>query len=139
MIEKLTIKILSDLSRLNLPVDEVDLFMRPYSSSFYGRYFPVRDEKRAKAKIHIYPFSNKEGEMYKYDEILETAIHEFCHHIQYSSGTYKRVRGVMHDSEFWKLFNHYVERAKKYELLGGVKNVEKSEEKYRGETTVVFS
>ena len=112
-------KLLSDLSFLNISVDEVDLFLRPYSSTYYGRYFPVYDEKRVKPKIYIYPFENKKGKLMKYDAILDTAIHEFCHHIQYSSGSFVRKKGVMHDTQFWKLYNHYIERAKKYNLIGG--------------------
>lgn len=115
-------KLLSDLSFLNLLVDEVDLFIRPYSSTYYGRYFPVYDEKRIKPKIYIYPFENKKGKLMKYDVVLDTAIHEFCHHIQYSSGSYVRKKGVMHDTQFWKLYNHYIERAKKYNLIGGARD-----------------
>ena len=117
--EELQIRLLSDLSHLNMPIDEVDLFIRPFSKTLYGRYFPVYDEKDIKPKIYIYPYENKCGDFMNYDTILGTAIHEFCHHIQYASGSYVRSRGVMHNTQFWKLYNHYVERAKKYQLIGG--------------------
>ena len=118
-LEDLKNRLLSDLSLLNLSVDEVDLFLRPYSSTYYGRYFPVYDEKKIKPKIYVYPFENKKGKLMSYDVVLDTAIHEFCHHIQYSSGSFVRKKGVMHDTQFWKLYNHYIERAKRYNLIGG--------------------
>lgn len=117
--EELKTRLLSDLSLINLPVDEVDLYLRPFSKTYYGRYFPVYDENRVKPKIHLYPYENINNDLMSYDKILETAIHEFCHHVQYTSGSFIRNKGVMHDTQFWKLYNHYVERAKKYQLIGG--------------------
>ena len=119
-VEELKTRLLSELAQINLPIDEVDLYMRPFSKTLYGRYFPVHNDKGIiKPRIFIYPFKNKRGEFLNYDEIFETSIHEFCHHIQYSSGSFERKRGVMHDTQFWKLYNHYLDRAKKYQLIGG--------------------
>lgn len=117
--EELKDKLLSDLSKLNLPVDEVEITLRPYSKTYYGRYFPVYNDKETKPKIYIYPYENSEGDLMSYGSILSTAIHEFCHHIQYTSGSFVRNKGVMHNSQFWKLFNLYTERARRYRLLGG--------------------
>lgn len=115
--EELKTKLLSDLSHINLPICEVDLFIRPFSKTFYGRYFPVYNDNETTPKIYIYPYENKDGDLMEYDTILKTAIHEFCHHIQYTNGSFVRNKGVMHDPQFWKLYNHYVERAKKYQLV----------------------
>lgn len=117
--EELKTRLLFDLSQVNLPVDEVELSLRPFSKTYYGRYFPVYDDKETKPKIYIYPFENTNGDLMDYDVILQTAIHEFCHHVQYTSGSFVRSKGVMHDPQFWKLYNHYVERARKYQLIGG--------------------
>lgn len=117
--EELKTRLLSDLSHINMPVDEVSLVIRPYSKTYYGRYFPVYDDKRVKPKIYLYPYENTEEDLLSYDIILQTAIHEFCHHIQYASGSFVRNKGVMHDTQFWKLYNHYEERAKRYQLIGG--------------------
>lgn len=117
--EELKTKLLSDLSLINLPVDEVNLFIRPFSKTYYGRYFPVYNEEEIMPKIYIYPYENKRGDLMHYDLILETAIHEFCHHIQYASGSYERIKGVMHNPQFWKLYNLYHERAIKNRLIGG--------------------
>lgn len=129
MIEELKEKLLSDLSQINLPVDEVDISLRPYSKTYYGRYYPVINEKRARPKIYIYPYENRKGDLLSYEQILKTAIHEFCHHIQYFSGTYVRKRGVMHDPQFWKLYLHYTCRAEKYKLFGGEMHNESANQK----------
>lgn len=121
--EELKNRLLSDLAVLNLPVCEVDLFIRPFSKTLYGRYFPVYNEKEVRPKIYLYPYENEKEDLMSYDEILDTAIHEFCHHIQYTSGYFVRSKGVMHDTQFWKLYNHYVERAKKYQMIGGETDV----------------
>lgn len=117
--EELKTKLLSDLSQINLPVDEINLFIRPFSKTFYGRYFPVYDDNEIKPKIYIYPYENKRGDLMHYDSILETAIHEFCHHIQYTSGSFVRNKGVMHNPQFWKLYNLYRDRAIRNELMEG--------------------
>lgn len=116
--EELKTRLLSDLLQLNLPVNEVDLFIRPFSKTYYGRYFPIiEDGKRLRPKIYIYPYENTEGDLMSYDVIMDTVIHEFCHHIQYTSGSFVRHKGVMHNTQFWKLYNHYMKRAEKYKII----------------------
>lgn len=99
-------RLLTDLKNLKLPVNEVYIFIRPFSKTYYGRYFPEYDG--SDPKIYVYPYEEN-GEFMSYKKILETVVHEFCHHIQYSSG-HKRVKGVMHDSQFWKLYNYYMNK-----------------------------
>ena len=117
--DELKTRLLSDLCLINMPVDEIDLFIRPFSKTYYGRYFPVYNEDIARPKIYVYPHEEDNIHFIDYDLILETVIHEFCHHIQYTSGSFTRNKGVMHDPQFWKLYNHYVDRARKYNLIGG--------------------
>lgn len=117
--EELYTRLLSDLQQINLPVSEVDLFFRPYSKTYYGRYFPVYDDKTHKPKIYLYPYENTKGDFMSYGEIMKSAVHEFCHHIQYTDSCFVRNRGVMHDTQFWKLYNHYLERAVNYKMIGG--------------------
>lgn len=114
--EQLTSRLTEDLLALNIPVDEVELFMRPYSSTYYGRYFPVYDDNKAKPKLFIYPYSSEE-DLYPYGVILEIAIHEMVHHIQHTSGSFVRLRGVMHNPNFWQLYNHYKDRAVRLGLM----------------------
>lgn len=117
--EELKTRLLSDLSQINMPVDEVDFYIRPFSKTFYGRYYPVPNDKVVRPKVYIYPYENVNEDLMDYGIILQTAIHELCHHIQYTSGSYVRNRGVMHDTHFWKLYNHYINRARNYQLIGG--------------------
>lgn len=118
-IEELKQRLLLDLSLLNLPVDEIDLSLRPFSKTYYGNYFPSNSED-TKPRLWIYPYENTEGAFMSYDKILETGIHEMCHHIQYSDPNFNRLSGVMHDPQFWKLYNHYIDRANRLEMFGGV-------------------
>lgn len=114
-IEELQHRLLTDLCSLRLPVDEVELYFRPYSKTYYGRYFPSYEEG-VKPKVYIYPF-NEDQSIMDYGQILDTTIHELCHHIQYANG-FVRLKGVMHNSEFWKLYNLYTGRAKKLKMFG---------------------
>ena len=66
---------------------------------------------------YVYPYENTNGEFMSYDKVLETAIHEFIHHLQYSDHNFKRKKGIMHDPSFWKLYNHYIKRADSYDML----------------------
>lgn len=118
--EELITRLLSDLSQLKLPTYEVDLYIRPFSKTYYGRYFPVYNDKETKPKIYLYPYEDSNNDTFmEYDSLLQTVIHEFCHHLQYTSGSFVRNRGVMHNAEFWKLYNHYTNRAKQYFMIGG--------------------
>lgn len=111
MSEELYYRLVSDLRSLKLPVEEVELFIRPFSKTFYGRYFPSHDSVE-KPRIFIYPFTNKNNEeCYSYSHLLSTAIHEMIHHIQYTNSSFVRYKGVMHNTQFWQLYNHYMNRA----------------------------
>jgi hypothetical protein len=117
--EELKNRLMYDLSLINMPVSEVDIYLRPYSKTYYGRYFPVYDDNKDKPKIYLYPYKNRRGEFLDYEQILTTGIHEMCHHIQYMDKNFVRNKGVMHDSNFWRLYNHYVARAENFNLIGG--------------------
>ena len=109
--DELINRLISDLKTLKLPVDEVYIDFRNYSKCFYGRYYPVSD-KRYEGKVVVYLYKDKHcSEFMKHTQLLETLIHEMVHHIQYSDPSFKRVKGVMHNTEFWRLYNHYMNRA----------------------------
>ena len=67
--------------------------------------------------MYLYPYDNERGDFMSYDKLLETSIHEFVHHLQYSDHNFKRKKGIMHDPSFWKLYNHYIKKAEKYEMM----------------------
>ena len=109
-------RLLHDLKILGLPVDEVSLELRPYSKTYYGNYFPTEDPE-LKPRVWIYPYRSAEGMYLSYSKICESGIHEMCHHIQYKDPSYKRKRGVMHDTDFWNLYNFYITKAKNLGIL----------------------
>ena len=113
--EQLKERIITDLTNLRIPIDEVNLLIRPYSKTYYGRYFPSAKEE-VKPRLFIYPYKNTKGDLFSYEEILDTCIHEMVHHIQYTSPGFIRVKGVMHNPNFWKLYNRYSKRAKEFLL-----------------------
>lgn len=102
--------LLSDLSCIGIPVNEVDMSFRPYSKTYYGRYFPSVNDRVIRPRIFIYPYE-KDGSFMDYFIIFENAVHEFCHHIQYSDSSFIRRKGIMHNAQFYRLYNHYMKRA----------------------------
>lgn len=116
--EELYHKLIDDLYRIGLPVDEVKLSIRPYSKSYYGRYLIPYNNKAA--KVFIYPYATPDMKlMYPYSVVLYFSIHEMIHHIQHTNPNFKRLRGVMHNPEFYVLFNMYFHKAV---CLGLIKN-----------------
>ena len=103
--EELYHKLLCAMKQLKLPVDEVSIKIRPYSKTYYGRYFPERH------CIFIYPYEDTKGNFMCFTKILSTAVHEMAHHIQHQDPNFKRQKGVMHSPKFWELYNHFIDRA----------------------------
>ena len=107
-----------DLQKIGLfpinPIEgkpEVSLILRPYSKTYYGRYFP--DSSR----IFIYPYNDEDGNFMSFTSILCTTIHEMVHHIQHQDPNFKRQKGIMHDPKFWELYNHFLDRAVSKSIL----------------------
>ena len=69
-----------------------------YSESYWGRYFPGRK------LIRLYALQEC-GEQYPDDIIIREGLHELTHHIQYHHIPFwERRKGVMHDEDFWNIF-----------------------------------
>lgn len=100
--------LLRDLESLGVDTSKFKLVLRPYSKSYYGRYF----SKTKKIFLYIYRDENLMY-LFPYKQLLETALHEAVHAIQYSQKNYVRVKGVMHDTEFKTLFAKYSEKIDK--------------------------
>lgn len=114
--EELQHRLVSDLQKLRLPVEEFNVVIRPYSKSFYGRYFPEYEGKIA--EVRIYPYKYKKMKvMFSYSTVLYHTIHEVCHHLQYTNPNYVRRKGVMHDPQFYSLLERYTNRAVDMGLL----------------------
>lgn len=100
----------SDLKLLNLPTD-FELEFRGYSKCYYGRYY-IQDKK-----IVVFILDER-GEVLPYHEILDTVMHEAIHHYQhYHQKGFVRLKGVMHDMEFHRLYNDCLFRLKEWEVI----------------------
>lgn len=99
-------RLMRDIKKCGISVD-FTLELKPYSKTYYGRYNPELN------KITVYVYEDKQClHPVKYEELLLTTIHEAVHCIQWHDESYVRIRGVMHDAEFYKLYNKYKDRAK---------------------------
>lgn len=111
-------RLYNDLKLIGLPVHEVSLGIRPFSKTYYGNYYPVYGEEGKMPRVYVYPWKDKQRkESYAYSFILDTAIHEMVHHLQHTDPNWVRYEGVMHDEQFWKLYNYYIFRAKILEVI----------------------
>lgn len=96
----------NDIKKLGI-VSEFNLRVRPYSSQNYGTYKPKYN------MITIYAYSDKDcKKLYSYQQLLLTSVHEAIHCRQYADPNFKRVKGVMHNPEFYRLYKIYSLKAK---------------------------
>lgn len=120
----LTKRLIKDLSLLGITPQRLNyqLELKNFSKRYYGRYVRRNYGGEPVGKVFVYLFKDSgKTELYSYSDILSTTIHEVCHHIQYEDPDFVRVKGVMHNKEFWDLWNSYMN--KYYELT----NEEKGE------------
>lgn len=100
----------SDIRVLGLPTD-FDIEFRGYSKTYYGRYF-IYDKK-----IVVY-ILNRKGEKIPYHHILDTVLHEAIHHYQHHHEEgFVRLKGVMHNANFYKIYNEKVSKLKEWEVI----------------------
>ena len=105
-------RLLCDLKSLRINVEGFELVLKPFSKSYYGRYVPKSK------KIFLYVYSDKEqNHLYKYSQLFETLLHEVVHYLQWTDPDYVRVKGVMHNEEFFKLFNRLLSEHKRKRVL----------------------
>lgn len=102
--EMLLVFLKRDLKKIGLYDSSVEIKIRPFSKTFEGRYF-IKSQR-----IFLYPY-DREGR-YDYAEVFKTLVHEMIHHLQYQNPSYERVKGVMHNAEFYKLYEHYIKKAR---------------------------
>lgn len=103
--DNLRTRLMSDIKVLGLPTDFI-LDIRGYSKTYHGRY----DIKSS--TVIIYPIRYKESKLaYNYSKLLRETIHEVIHHYQWKHTEYKRIKGIMHNPEFYELENWYIRKA----------------------------
>lgn len=106
--EKLRDEILKWLDKIGIPVDTFELIIKDYSKTYYGCY-------RTKTnRVYLYYYPDEEcTKPYSFGKLMCTAIHEACHVIQHHDPNYVRVRGVMHDDEFNRMYLYYANKLAK--------------------------
>ena len=104
-------KLVKDFKKLKIKAD-FDLVIKGYSSKFFGRYNP--NNKRL--FLYIYPYPEQTF-MYPYEEIFLTFLHEVCHCIQHNDHTFVRVKGIMHNKDFYALYDGLVQKAIKSKII----------------------
>ena len=113
-------RLISDLHLLGTNLN-FNLELKPYSKTYYGRYNPNKN----KIILYIYQDS-KCTKLYPYEKLLETAVHEYTHYVQYSDPQFERLKGVMHDSKFVILYRYYLDRIHSINLWKELRKVEKT-------------
>lgn len=109
-------RLLRDMNAIGIPTS-FTLELKGFSKTYFGRYDPNSD------KVTVYVFENKScTKRYEYQDILLTCIHEAVHAIQWHDKSFVRRRGVMHNADFYRLYNMYADKAKSILLLREVRN-----------------
>ena len=115
MLQELYHRLMRDMVRVGIPID-FNLELKSFSKTYYGRYDPNIN------RITVYIYEDKScTKMYSYEDILMTCIHEAVHSIQWHDKSFVRRKGVMHDTNFFRLYNMYSDKAKSILLLREVK------------------
>ena len=119
-IDELRTKLLNDLRELNINTDGMTLVVKPYSKSFYGRYYPKDN------RIFLYAYKDPERTcMYPYNQLMKTLLHEMVHFIQWNDPEYVRVKGIMHNEEFYRIYNSLERQYKRKVMMNRVKPITK--------------
>ena len=91
-----------------------NLILKDYSKRLLGRYNP----NNKNLTLYVYPY--KRGVyMYPYEELFKTFIHEVVHFIQHNNPSFIRVKGVMHNEEFYKIYDELIQKSYDLRILKG--------------------
>lgn len=97
------------------------LELKPYSKSQWGNYNPNNDT------ITVYIFEEKEcSNLIEYEELFKTLLHEYVHSVEWRNSNWKRLKGVMHDPLFHRIYNHLEKVAEKVGILSANKHEQAS-------------
>lgn len=110
--EKIRNLLQHDLRVLGIDATGFELVLRPYSKTYYGRYMP----KYKRVIVYVYADIYLEN-LYPYETIFSTVLHEVVHHIQWSDPLFERVKGVMHNADFYNIYNRLMRRHKIYKSV----------------------
>lgn len=107
-------RLMQDFNTLDAENKDVELILRPYSKTMYGYY----DSNKHRIVLYVYS-DNRRRQLMPYCEIWSSFLHELAHHLQYTTTDYVRVKGVMHNSDFYKIL-YSLENKSKTLKLGGM-------------------
>ena len=97
-VDELLKRICNDLKSMGLEV-RLPIILRPFSKTLWGYY--------EDGKIVLYIYRNKNRKQFiHYNILFRTILHEYVHALQRKSSVWKRYKGTMHDTEFWKIYNN---------------------------------
>lgn len=109
-------RLIKDIKSLGIDVN-FELVLKSFSKVYFGNYRP--DVNR----ITLYVYQDEECTiLYPYKEILITLLHEAVHCIQSHDPDWVRYKGVMHDSQFYRIFEFYKAKLNKTLFFQEVKN-----------------
>lgn len=109
-------RLLKDLRSVGIK-QQFTLDIRGYCQDYFGKYDPNTN------KVILYPFEDRGCKiMYSYEELLLTTLHEAIHCMQWQDPKFVRYKNVMHDSQFYSLYNHYEDKIKSLLLLKEIEN-----------------
>lgn len=100
MNKELLSEIYEEVRGIGLPID-LEIELRGYSKNYDGFY----DPNIKKAVIYML---DENGNLLPKEYYMDTVIHELIHHYQWQHTDYIRVKGVMHNAQFHRLFNKYM-------------------------------
>ena len=104
-------RLISDLKIMGLSTDS-ELVLRPYSKTQWGYYDPNAD------RIVLYVYADRKCiSLADYETIFKVFLHELVHSFQWKSSKWKRLYGIMHDTEFYVILNRLCEVARDKGLI----------------------
>ena len=108
-------RVLMDLCKMNIApprIPKYTLVVKPYSKTCHGRYYPETD------KLIVYLYEDPECTRERnYEDLFRTVLHEMAHHLQHHDPYFIRVRGVMHNEQFYRLLSELESDARDAEII----------------------
>lgn len=104
--EELRGQLIKDLQAVGVNTSIFDLYVKEYSKTYFGVYRPQTN------RIYVFALTD-DGKQYPYPFLFSTALHEAVHAIQYHDPRYVRYSGVMHDEEFYTIYDRFAAKAEK--------------------------
>ena len=105
-------RLLKDLNKLGVDTDCFDLSIRGYSKTYFGTYNPNNN----KISLYVYPYKDSVF-MYPYKDLFKTLLHEVSHYLQYQDPFFIRYKGIMHNKEFYLIYNKLISKSIKRGIL----------------------